>query len=365
MKRHLGRYLILILIFKSFLIAEDYFFKVKVDKKKAYQREPILLEIDFYKKEDLNNISLNFTPKDRRFNFKRIMKRVEYKNGYEIEKFKYLVFAKSKGWFKIRLKPVVIIDKSGSGLGLLKDKKIIKLKPIQLNIIQVKRGIDLVGEFNLTTSIDKSVILANEPIHLNFNFIKNITLKDINLTYNNIKNTSIYEDDLKIKKLSYKLEKLTQKIAFVSDTNFTIPSLSIKYFNPNTKKVEVTKTDEFNITVYKDNKIYENLLDKTEPKKDIKYYENKIIKYFPYFAIFIFGFLIGKFFSIKLPKFKIKKITLYDGIKEAKNPKELIKILIPYVNYNGILEHIKTLEDKNLKFKKVKKEILRDFKLKF
>ncbi len=365
MKRNLIRYLILIVIFKSFLIAEDYFFKVKVDKKKAYQREAILLEIDFHKKENLNNINLDFTPKDKRFNFKKVDRRVEYKDGYEIEKFKYLVFAKSKGWFKIRLKPVLTIDKNNGGIGLLKNKKIIKLKPIQLEIIQVKRGINLVGEFNLTTSIDKPVVLANEPVHLNFNFIKNITLKNINLTYNSIKNTSIYKGDLKITKISNKLEKLTKKIAFISDSNFTIPSLSIKYFNPKTKKVEITKTDEFNITVYKNNKIYKSLLDKIEPKKDIKYYENKIIKYFPYIAIFIFGFLIGKFSRIKLPKFKTKKITLYDEIKESKNKKEIIKLLLPYINKGEILEHIKMLEKENLKFKKIKKEILKDKKLKY
>lgn len=358
MKKTLGKYLIFLLFF-NFLYAEDYFFKTKVDKNQAYQREAILLQVDFYKREDLTNITFDFTPQDRRFNFKKIEKRVEFKDGYEIEKYKYLAFAKSKGWFKIRLKPTIKIDKSSDGLGLLKKQKTIDLEPIQLEILQVQRDIDFVGEFELNVSIDKRVVLKNEPVHLNLNFKQSATPKEIELKYN-IKDIDIYEGDIDSEKISDITKKLNQKISFVSDKNFTIPSLSFKYFNVKTKRVEEAKTSEFNITIYEDKRIFEKLLDEEPKPKDIKYYQAEVIKYSPYFIVFIVGFILGRLLNIKLPKFRKKRKTLFDEIKATKEKRELIKLLLPYANDRKILEYMNKLEDENLKFKKIKKEIIKD-----
>ena len=146
------------------------------------------------------------------------------------------------------------------------------------------------------------------------------------------------------------IDRYTKKFILISDSNFTIPPLSLKYYNQHTKDIDILRTNAFNISINTPITIKEN---------------NLYFSLFIYFCIltlsvFYIGYMIKIFDSIA---FIDKKSYFKKQLKKTKNKEELLKKVVPYLHTNRQLMHLiyKLEMVESSSFKKLKKEILTHF----
>ncbi len=347
MKKLLGN----LLFFINLLCANEYFFETKIDKNRYYVNEPILLNVSFFKNENLNYTNSKFNPKIDNFEVKLLQEKVTKENEFFVTNYKYLLTPLIEGNFTLNLQAnvedVIVASLDANTLGrdnltyaqdVNKNLKTIDLTPLNIEVLPNNQL--FVGDIKVETKIDTTKTIANNPINfeLIISFNGNIEkLQEFNLTIENVK---IFND--KVKKEFYFDDKLRgvikQKFALVSDLSFNIPKIEFKYLNPISNQIETAFSDEIKIEIQPNEQILKKLLD--EPKNEFSF--KYLIDGLTYLFFIIFGFILCKL--IKLPKKKVKKPQIYEEIEKSKNAKELLKILFKYQQNREILKIIERIE---------------------
>ncbi len=185
----------------------------------------------------------------------------------------------------------------------------------------------LVGELNLEVKKDSSKIKAYTPYHIEIVLEGILDFNALNPIIFDIEGVKVFSQKpiqkIKLTKDGYK-GRWSQKFAFSSEHNFTIPSFSINYFNLKEKHTKELIFNKIAVEVTKGFK-KEELLDGDEK-------ENKVVDYsFIYYILtFIFGFLVAKIdFKPYFTKLKPHKNLNSFEIKvaNAKTVKELVFLL--------------------------------------
>lgn len=365
MKKILGSLLIAINLF-----ANDYFFKLDVDKNRAYINEPILLNLSFYKNMDLDYITSKFEPKIDNFEVRLLEKRVSGEDEFLITNYIYLLTPKVDGNFTLNLKAMVeevtassveasTIGKNQANLDEALDKTITTTNLTPLNIEVLNNTLSFVGDIKIETKIDSTNIIANNPI--NFEVIVNFSgdiekLQDINFTIEGVK---IFTDEPKRVFNFYDRVggTLKQKFALVANSTFTIPKIEFKYLNPKTNRVEIASSKEIIVEVQPNEEIVKRLLDEPKEDKSLEYLKEVLI----YLSFTIFGFILCKI--IKIPKREKKEISNYQEIENAKSAKELLQLLFKYNKNRDILKLIERVEkiaysNSKENIKEIKREVI-------
>ena len=152
---------------------------------------------------------------------------------------------------------------------------------------------------------------------------------------------------------------LTQKIAFLSESNFTIPPFELKFFNLDTNKTEIISTKEIAVKVKnakpKEELVIKRETVKSEPKTVVNVTKNS---YSELLIFFILGTVFGVVLMLLAPWNYFKRDTKYVDLK---NPKILLIKLLPYKDNEDVKEFIEMIE---ASFYGDKKEILDKKKLK-
>ncbi len=239
---------------------------------------------------------------------------------------------------------------------------------IKINVTPKPDGVDIVGTFLIKNKVEALTAKANKP----FNYIIILhgigNLDNYNLPEFKIPGLTIYNEDAK---LEHSIEKgklkssYIKKFVFISDKDFTIPSVSVTTYDPKTKSIKVIKTKPYFVKVKRNKSItgaLENIqnrpnmpkLDKitdsitkiyseknsTKAKKDSdfleaqmllfdkNYYKKKYLKEsYPFSALIgslILGIILGAGGYVLLP-------SLYRIITHKKSSKQL------YENYEDAL----------------------------
>ena len=105
-------------------------------------------------------------------------------------------------------------------------------------------GVILVGNCTIEASVDKNETNVNEAVNLTIKVQGQANLEDIKSFKPYIDGVSVFDE-----KITIKDDTLTQKITFVADRSFTIPSFSLKLFNPETKSISTIATHPIEINV--------------------------------------------------------------------------------------------------------------------
>ena len=140
-----------------------------------------------------------------------------------------------------------------------------KLKRLELNI-DVKAlpgGVDLVGNFSIIATADKTEINSNEALNVSIEVLSNGNLEDIKSFKPHIQGVNIFDE-----KAVVNGTKLTQKIAFVAENDFIIAPFTLRYFDPVTKEIKTTSTNEISVKV-KNAKPKEELTIKRDESKEM------------------------------------------------------------------------------------------------
>ncbi len=118
--------------------------------------------------------------------------------------------------------------------------------PIKMKVYAPPKGIKLVGNFKIYLSVDKHEVHPSEAVNLVITIKGEGNLEDIEKFKPYIPEASVFEEEPKIDEQN---GVFTQKIAIVADSNYTIPSFTLRYFDPKTKKIETISTKPVEITV--------------------------------------------------------------------------------------------------------------------
>jgi len=264
--------------------------------------------------------------------------------------------------------------------------KTLKSNPLIINVSKAPKNIAIVGNYkiytitNNKTSVKYIESKKDKPVNFSIIIEGEGNLNNINNLKIDIPNVTIYNKDSNIKQgleNGKPINRFTKKYVFISDHDFTIPSVKIKAYNPENKKTYTLSTNPIVVKIKKSYKISSIREDEKENKTVIKhnlktplsiekiiknnhniktitndkvekiifdknYYKKKYGKKSTALTdkfIYIFiGLILGILGTIILPKLyakifnKKQKTLLYGSYKEALN------ILYPHIDTNKEIE---------------------------
>ncbi|WP_458700813.1 BatD family protein [Sulfurospirillum sp. 1307] len=344
-----------------------FLFEMRANKKNIMQFEPVKLEFVFKRdiNEEVNDLRF-LPPKFDNFWVKEGKKKKPYQEGrFVVHTMTYFLYPQKSGDFELNPARIDVGLRSNRRdiFGFLNqqlDWKSVFSNPISLHVKPLI-GANLYGKFEISASVDKNSIKANEAVNYTLKIKGEGNFDDIDEFDLKIDGANIYKDKPKIK--TYALSdaitgEFEQKFSITSSSDFTIPSVKLTYYDASLKKVVTKKTNPINIKV-DGSKVEKTLqvapqnIEKKEVIKEIKVIDYKYIALAfigGFFIAFIIFYIFSKKKDIKLPKFKSDKDYL----------KELLK-------YRGedekINEQIKLLEENIYANKKnrIDKEVLKKF----
>ena len=344
----------------------DFALTLSSDKKELFVGEPFELTLTFKQKRDSEAVDIKFSPPEfKGFWVKSETQPQRYQDAKEsITKIVYTMAPQRAGELKTTKAQIQIASRGGGANGFSTWTPSIKWKSyfsneLTFDVKPLPSGIALACDFTISATADKEEVDANEPLNVTIDVIGDGNLEDIKSFKPSIEGVAVFDEKILIDK-----DVLTQRIAFVSERDFVIPSFSIKYFDPKTKEIKTALTKEIPIKV-KNAKPQEVLnIKKQEAQgtisEDLKAPQ---IGIFGSLSLFMSGLALGVLimFFMKKIDFKSKES------RSIKDPKTLLMKLLPFRDDEEVKEMIETLEKNIYSNQNVEldKKILRKIKEKY
>ena len=237
--------------------------------------------------------------------------------------------------------------------------------PVEFHVKPLPNNAKIVGNFTIDATADKLEINPNEAVNVTVKVIGDGNLEDIKSFKPYIAGVNVFDE-----KINIKGNTLTQKLAFVSDKDFTIPPFSLAFYNLKTKRVEKISTKPIHIKVNGAVKTTELKIQReTSPKASeetlhVKEKSEVLNKLWVIIA-FIVGLVVGLLimFFIKPVKFlkREKGLNLNDE-------KLLLIKLLPYKDEDDEVKEIVNILEANLyasKKEKIDKKRLKEIVKKY
>ena len=377
MKNILGRFL-LFFIFYITVFADGKLatYSLKANKTKIHIKEPLVLVFKAKQTDTTDNMFFTLEPiKSKDYEIHFLYKDLE-ENGYHNNrtKFVYVLFAKSAKTISVGFNWTIktasdravrqsVVDDHDDSIATKTYDTHVRVEPLKIEVLPLKHDVSLVGDFTISSKIDKSSMNQYDSVNLHYT-LSGTGYKENNLTLlKKIPNVTMF---LEVNDIQSKLTAGGYNVqrefvyALTSDKNFTIPKISIKAYSPIKDRYYTINAKSYKIDVksYK----FDDLIDKENYPIEKDFIDISYIKEFlKYLIIFALGFLSAKL----LPKKRAKQ-ERFEDIKNTKNAKELIIVLINRYHNRGIESFVNRLEaieqeKATLEFKKIKREILRAY----
>ena len=340
-------------------------------KKELFVGEPFDVDLILKQKRSAEALDSKFTPPEfKGFWIKGEKEPIRYNQGaYTITKITYRVAPQREGYLEIAPAQMSIASRAnikdnwGAWSANVKWKSYFS-NDLNISAKALPNGMNLVGDFTLKATVDKAQINANEAVNVTIEVEGEGNLEDIQSFKPFIAGVSVFDE-----KISIANTKLTQKIAFVADGNFTIEPFVLRYFDLKTKEIKEVKTQPIEIEVIgvvaekKELLIKrdEGILSAHEAKKEEI---NEVsFNFFAGVLLIISGFIFGIVTMLLRPwKYFKKEKTI-----SSKEPKVLLIKLFPYKENEDVQNMIDNLEKniyegKNIKIdKKVLQALLKKY----
>lgn len=346
----LGRVL-LIAIFSVCLYAQGRV-ELQLSKTKVYVGEPLLATVVFsYQKDDgvLRTEFEEFAAKNFWIEKNRSVQKKQEGN-ITYERYRFVVSPQKYGTLSVP-KQLFKASYRNSKTNRVNWREYYTNRAL-LEVLPLPKGAMVAGHFVLEVGIDRKKIEQNRPVNLTITLKGYGDFEDIAPFRLKLPKQTVFAAKPQIKtdfKKNHNFGQLQQKISIVSDEDFTIPSLSLHYFDLKTKETRVIKTKPIRVDVVNN-----------RPKKLADYG----------YLLLLIGIILGMvmswifLFYKRHQQQKIQNIALKEKIKKAKNDKELYRVLLPYCNDERLNFYLKRLEenifmDKSHKIEK--KTILKSF----
>ncbi|MDF1876442.1 BatD family protein [Sulfurimonas sp. SAG-AH-194-L11] len=308
MKKSLTSIVVLLVVLVFDLSASTYKWSAKANKKTAYVNEAILLTYvcEFSDASELYTIDFKPVQDNEHFSIQLLKESQGLNNSKRVNTYKYIAYVKKEGPisfdFDVVMKKTTQESIDSTTNGHYDDSKVeafisTPMKQLPLSLIIKETPAQLVGEFTLRVKQDIAKHKAYEPYNLEIQIegVGNFSsLAAIDFSIDGVKTftqNAVVKSDL-----TQDGEKgvWSQKFAFVSDKNFTIPSFKLEYFDLKVKKIVTLDFHRVNAVLSSPDFVKEKLLDSQED-----YIVD--IHYIYYILVFIVGFILAK---IEFPRLK-------------------------------------------------------------
>ena len=202
---------------------------------------------------------------------------------------------------------------------------------LTLEVQPLPQSLRVWGNYTIHSSVDKVETTVGKPLLFTVTLQGKGNIKNLDFVTLDISHVLIYE----------KNHALSKQFSIVAEKSFTIPSVALTYFNQEKQMIESIRTESYHITVTG-----------TSVKKS-KNIGVSVLLLSIYLSLF---YAVSRIF--KTLAFIDEKQMLFKRIKKAKNKKELLKIISPYMFESKGLERMVYRLEKSEEsaFKKIKKE---------
>ena len=235
--------------------------EIKASKNSVMVGESLSVVMKFYRKASLDVRKLDYTP-PKFTNFvidDKNSKEKSYRDGkFIVQELNYKIYPKKDGNLTISPAIIKVATPSYNSRDMFRLFAPVKWNKaisnsLDIEVKPIPNGASLVGEFDIFASIDKQKADANKPVKLQIQISGNgslDTLKEINY---NIDGITIFSDDADIKS-SFKrdgniVSRYKKSFVFIADSNFTIPSQEIEFYNKTKAKLDKLIIPEYKIEV--------------------------------------------------------------------------------------------------------------------
>lgn len=233
----------------------------------------------------------------------------------------------------------------------------------ELEIISkaLPNGAKIVGDFTINAIAQKLEVNPNEAVNVTLSVLGKGNLEDVEGFKPYIADVNVFDEKIEIDG-----DRLTQKLVFVSERDFTIPSFELAFYNTRTSRVEKIVTEPIEIKVRGNVQKSEVKITRDETpiiqRAEIVPQEvNPQKDYVTILVAFIVGLVLGVVGMLFKNRSSVKKVKKLD----LKNEKLLLIKLLPFKDVDSevasiveVLENNVYSKEKKVVNKKLLKEIL-------
>ncbi|OQX73452.1 MAG: hypothetical protein B6D59_05590 [Campylobacteraceae bacterium 4484_4] len=321
---------------------KKFYFTLTADKTEAYVGEPIHITFTFRQKLDQKLAEANFNPPEFRDFWSKTNRKLpqQIEGDYIVYRITYTLTAKHPGKAKI--------ESARMDVGIMRQKKMasyrfesvkwksIYANPLTFTIKPLPEGVTLFGRYEMEASTDKNTTKANEPVHLTLHIKGEGNLDELEDLSPEISGATLYADKAKTIRRKDGLHFI-QKFAILSDRNFTIPPLKLRYFDNGEKRVKTIMTHAIPVHVLSSSQT-SGITSALTPQPKIQ----KEVIYAPQAKTAIILSLLAGFFTGAMLMWLIMRkrgekrerkragYSLQEAIRKSRNDKELLSRLLPY-----------------------------------
>lgn len=351
-----------------------------LSKEKAHIGEAVRFDLVLKKKPDVRVDKLEIEePKFEDFWVRKIDgARQGVEGEYSTETYSYLLFPQKSGTLQI---PAVMAKvgryvQSRRGLDPFFDNAFGRNLHVSrvfsneknLTVAPLPDGLELYGDFNINVSVDKKAVAANKPLNLTVSIDGVGNIDDIKKYSLDIDGAVIYANAPEIKGRvvgeDY-LGSFEQKIVIIADGNYTIPPLILRYFDRESQKKVVKKSDPIAIEVKGGRtkaapqqpsaqsriEIADEIKEKPVPVKasvqENSWRELLFAASTGFVAGGLFAWLMMRSRSEAVPK-KRRESTMAESVKKTKSDKVLFEFLLPYKKESTVIDTALAQLEENL-----------------
>ncbi|MDD5202462.1 MAG: hypothetical protein PHH41_04905 [Sulfurimonas sp.] len=358
MKKNLIKTLLFWVLLQTQLFASDYEWSALSSKAEVYTNEAIHLRYtcSFSDEAELYAIEFDPTQENENLTIKLLSKDEKIVEGKKISKYEFVAFAHRAGIqefaFDVQMKKTnkdsienTVIGRD-NGHYAEYETKIIKQKELTLSVHE--HNSTLVGALAMEIKKDTPNIKAYTPYHMQITLSGKANFDAIKPFVFEIEGVKILSEEpqknIKLTKEGYE-GVWSQKFVFIATKDFTIPQMTLAYFDPINAVEKKLSFEQTQVEVVAPAFKQEELLDEVE---DSFVFEKE---YLYYLLTFIAGFLFAKI-KIKLHKEnKTQKDIFHERVKNAASLDALCMILAleDAQKYESLILKIETKELTSLK----------------
>lgn len=361
--------------------SNDFSLDIKTSKSDYFVGENFLLTLVFKFKKDISIVGLSLAkPEFKDFWYKQLDGQKEYEKGeFKFIEINFLMSPLKDGNLEINPLMIQLQLLEENLRSFFSNTKVINLysNSLELKVKKLPNNINLIGDFEITSSIDKNEIKKGEAISYKLRIVGNGNIEDIPDIKLSIDDATIYENKPEIKTQidDGKYGGVYEKVfSIIPNKSLVIPSVKLEYFDENKEEIITKQTNSFEIKVLDNDKKEEVLLHKEVINQDKNSSSNEIIKVveknsvtdrilFFTLGVIITILIISLYFYVITSRRKKEELKpLSKRVKESKSKNELIKILAIYVKKDSKLDEVIFRLEKDEDFKTLKKEIIKILK---
>ncbi len=233
--------------------------EMEAEKPSVHVGEPFKVTITLKQRHNAEAVDSKFLqPQMKNFWVKEQQQSKRFEQGdYSVTKVVYIMAAQKAGMQHIGHAQLQVAQRShsrdawGQWFPQLQWRSYFS-NELDLEVKDLPQGVNLVGDFKISLDVENTEIDAGEALNATLKISGSGNFEDITSLKPHIENVSIYEEDPATKSYlengAYK-GTWSQKMALVADSDYTIPAISLSYYDPKEARVKTVKTTPVAISV--------------------------------------------------------------------------------------------------------------------